>query len=45
MQYNDRPVPTIGLKKEFEVVLRSMDFTQSISSLEALLKLWSSNAR
>ncbi len=36
MQYNDQPVPTMGLKKEFEVVLRSMDFTQSISSLETL---------
>lgn len=36
MQYNDQPVPTMGLKKEFEVVLRSMDFAQSISSLETL---------
>lgn len=36
MQYNDQPVPTLGLKKEFEVVLRSMDFAQSISSLETL---------
>lgn len=36
MQYNDQPVPTMGLKKEFEIVLRSMDFTQSISSLETL---------
>ena len=36
MQYNDQPVPTIGLKREFEEVLRSMDFNQSIASLEIL---------
>lgn len=35
-QYNDQPVPTMGLKNEFEVVLRSIDFMQSISSLETL---------
>jgi len=36
MQYNDQPVPTIGLKRELEEVLRSMDFNQSIASLEIL---------
>jgi hypothetical protein len=36
MQYNDQPVPTVGLKREFEEMLRSMDFYQSISSLETL---------
>lgn len=36
MQYNDQPVPTIGLKREFEEVLRTMNFSQSISSLETL---------
>lgn len=36
MQYNDQPVPTIGLKKELEEMLHSMDFYQSISSLETL---------
>lgn len=36
IQYNDQPVPTIGLKREFEESLRSMDFRQSISSLETL---------
>jgi hypothetical protein len=36
MQYNDQPVPTIGLKREFEDILHSMDFNQSISSLEIL---------
>jgi hypothetical protein len=36
MQYNDQPVPTVGLKNEFEEMLSSMDFYQSISSLETL---------
>ncbi|KYG85051.1 hypothetical protein AWW67_17585 [Roseivirga seohaensis] len=36
MQYNDQPVPTIGLKRELEEVIRSMDFNQSIASLEIL---------
>jgi hypothetical protein len=36
MQYNNQPVPTIGLKSEFEEVLRSMNFNQSIASLEIL---------
>ncbi len=36
MQYNDQPVPTIGLKGEFEAFLHAMDFHQSISSLEIL---------
>lgn len=36
LQYNDQPVPTIGLKREFEEMLYSMDFYQSISSLESL---------
>ncbi len=36
MQYNDQPVPTVGLKKEFENVIRSMNFNQSISTLETL---------
>jgi hypothetical protein len=36
MQYNDQPVPTAGLKREFEDILKSMDFHQSVSSLEIL---------
>ncbi len=36
MHCKDQPVPTIGLKREFEEVLRSMDFNQSIASLEIL---------
>jgi hypothetical protein len=36
MQYNDQPVPTVGLKRELEEMLRSMDFYQSIASLETL---------
>lgn len=36
MQYNNQPVPTAGLKNEFEEFLYSMDFHQSVSSLEIL---------
>jgi len=36
MQYNDQPVPTVGLKRELEKMLRSINFYQSISSLETL---------
>lgn len=36
MQYNDQPVPTVGLKRDLEEMLLSMDFYQSISSLENL---------
>lgn len=36
LQYNDQPIPTVGLKSELEEMLRSMDFYQSISSLETL---------
>jgi hypothetical protein len=36
MQYNDQPVPTIGLKRDFEKVLRIMNINQSIASLEIL---------
>lgn len=36
MQYHDQPVPTIGLKKQFEDILRSIEFSHSISSLETL---------
>jgi hypothetical protein len=35
-QYQDQPVPIAGLKTEIEEKLRSMDFYQSISSLETL---------
>lgn len=33
-QYNDQPVPTVGIKRDFETVIRSMNFNQSISTLE-----------
>lgn len=36
LQYNDQPVPTLGIKRDFEDFLYSMDFHQSISSLETL---------
>jgi hypothetical protein len=36
MKYNNQPVPTVGLNREFEETLRSMDFYQSISTLETL---------
>ena len=36
LQYNDQPVPTFGLKMETAEMLSSMDFHQSISSLEML---------
>ncbi len=36
MQYNKQPVPTMGLGEEFENMLRSMNFMQSITSLETL---------
>lgn len=38
MQYYDQPVPTSGLKKELEILVRSMDFPQSITTLETLIK-------
>lgn len=37
MQYNDQPVPTIGMNKELEKLLHSIKFNQSISSLENLI--------
>jgi hypothetical protein len=36
LQYNDKPVATTGLDGEFEEAIKSMNFTQSISSLEIL---------
>ena len=36
LQYNNQPVPTGGFKEEFENVLRSVNFTESISTLEML---------
>lgn len=39
MQYSNQPVPTIGLEKSFDNSLRSVRFTQSISSLENFIKL------
>lgn len=36
MHYKDQPVPIIGLKRELEEDLCSMDFNQSIASLEIL---------
>lgn len=36
MQYNDQPVPTIGLDKGLEEAIHAMNFTQSISTLETL---------
>lgn len=37
MQYNNQPVPTIGMNKEFEKALHSIYLNQSVSSLENLL--------
>jgi len=37
MQYNDQPVPTVGLNRKFEDVIHSMNFNQSISSLEIII--------
>ncbi|MEA3496179.1 MAG: hypothetical protein U9R42_09115 [Bacteroidota bacterium] len=34
MQYNQQPVPTVGLSQEWENVLQNMHFDQSVSSLE-----------
>lgn len=39
MQYNNQPVPTIGIDKDFDNSLRSIKFSQSISSLENFIKL------
>lgn len=36
MQYNDQPVPTIGLDKELEEAIHAMFFAQSVSALETL---------
>jgi hypothetical protein len=36
MKYSDQPIPTVGLKRELAEKLRSMDFYQSISSIETL---------
>jgi DNA uptake protein ComE-like DNA-binding protein len=36
MQYNDQPIPTVGLDKELEQLIRIMNLTQSVASLEKL---------
>jgi hypothetical protein len=37
IQFYDQPVPTTGLEKEFEDIIRFFNFNQSITSLEALM--------
>lgn len=34
LQYNDQPIPTIGLSENYEELLTTMHFTQSVESLE-----------
>ncbi len=34
LQYNDQPIPTIGLNENYEELLTTMHFTQSVESLE-----------
>lgn len=36
-QYNDQPIPTIGLPKNFEELFHQIEFLQSINALEALV--------
>ena len=36
MQYNEQPVPTVGLNEKLEKTIRSINLNQSISSLENL---------
>jgi 6-pyruvoyl-tetrahydropterin synthase len=36
IQYDNQPIPIVGLKRELEEKLRSMDFHQSISGIETL---------
>jgi hypothetical protein len=38
MQYNDQPVPTVGIDKELEGLIRIMNLTSSVASLEKLQK-------